>query len=107
MKVQSGLSLVNRIVHDCCMTCMCIHMITVTSEGPLTQHQGLRGHIPFIPCILVGTIQEFEQIKKKSSYAVHRVLLTKNRWQAPFVAGNIMPCNQCNFICKRVFLYKL
>ena len=107
MKVQSGLSLVNRIMHDCCTTCMCIHMITVTSDGPLTQHQGLRGHIPFIPCLLVGTIQEFEQIKKISSYTVNRVLLTRNRWWAPFVARNKMSCNQCNFICKRVFHYKL
>ena len=89
------------------MTYMCIHMITVTSDRQLTQHQGLQGHIPFIPCILVGTIQEFEQIKKKSSYTVKRVLLTKNRWWAPFVAHSKMPWNQCNFICKRVFDNKL
>ena len=89
------------------MTCMCIHMITVISDGPLTQNQGLRGHIPFIPCKLVCTIQEFQQIKKKSSYTVNRVLLTKNRSRAPFVARNKMPCNQCNFICKRVFDNKL
>ena len=34
---------------------MCIHVISVTSNGPWTQHQDVRGHIPFIPCILVGT----------------------------------------------------
>ena len=65
-------------VLDCCITCMCFHVITVTSDGPLTQYQGLRGHMP---CILVGTTQasqECGQIWEKPCYTVNRVPLTKN-----------------------------
>ena len=39
-------------INDCCITCMCIHVITVTSDGHWTQHQGLRGHIPFSSCTM-------------------------------------------------------
>ena len=68
---------------DCCISCMCNQVITVTSDGPWTQHRGLRVHIPFIPCLLVGTTQESEQIEKKPDYTVKRVPLTTNRWRAP------------------------
>ena len=74
--------------NDCCNTCMCIHVITLTSDRPETQHQGLRGHIL---CILVCTTQasqECGQIQENSRYAVHRVSLTKNRLWAPLVACN-------------------
>ena len=67
---------------------MYFHVITVTSDGPLTQHQGLRGHTP---CILVGTTQasqECGQFWEKPRYTVNRVPLTKNNLQAPFVARN-------------------
>ena len=74
--------------NDCCNTCMCIHVITLTSDRPETQHQGLRGHIL---CILVCTTRAFQecgQIRENSRYAVHRVSLTKNRLWAPLVACN-------------------
>ena len=77
-------------VLDCCITCICFHVITVTSDGPVTQHQGLRGHIP---CILVGTTrasQECGQFLEKPWYTVNRVPLTKNNLQAPFVARNYL-----------------
>ena len=67
---------------------MCFHVITVTSDGPLTQHQGLRGHIR---CILDGTTRasrECGQFWEKPRYTVNRVPLTKNNLQAPFVARN-------------------
>ena len=44
--------------NDCCIPCRCFHVITVTSDGPWTQHQGPRGHIP---CILVGTTQASQE----------------------------------------------
>ena len=67
---------------------MYFHVITVTSDGPLTQHHGLLGHIL---CILDGRTrarQECRQIWEKPRYAVNRVPLTKNSLQAPFVARN-------------------
>ena len=47
----------------------------------LNSTPGLRGHIPFIQCILVGVTQECEQIEKKSRYTVKSMPLTKNRWR--------------------------
>ena len=82
--------LANRMCNnDCCITCMCIHVITVTSVRPWTQSQDVRGYIWFIPCILVSTRQECEQIEKKSGYTVKRVPLTKNRWRDPFTTAII------------------
>ena len=69
---------------------MCIHVITVTSEGPLNWTPGPSRphtiHTMYISQYNTG----MEQIKKKSSCTVKRVPLTKNRWRAPFVAHNEM-----------------
>ena len=68
--------------------CICFHVITVTSDRPRTQHQGLRG---YTPCILVGITQasrECGQIWEKLRYTINRAPLTKNNLQAPFVAPN-------------------
>ena len=88
IKFTPRIKLNHNMYNDRCITGMCIHVITVTSDRPWTQHQGLQGHIPFIPCILVNTAQEREHIEKKSGYKVKRVSLTKNGWQAPFVVRN-------------------
>ena len=69
--------------NDCCITCMCFHVITETSDRPCTQHQGLR--------ILVGITrasQECGESWEKSRYTVNAVSLTKNSLQAPLVALN-------------------
>ena len=74
--------------NDCCIPCMCLHVITVTSDGPWTQHQGPRGHIP---CIFVGTTQASQECGRfweKPWYTVNRVPLTKNNLQALFVVLN-------------------
>ena len=74
--------------NDCCIPCMCFHVITVTSDGPWTQHQGPRGHIP---CILVGTTQASQECGRfweKPWCTVNRVPLTKNNLQALFVVLN-------------------
>ena len=47
--------------NDCCITCMCFHVITVTPDWPWTQHQGLRGHIP---CILVGITRASQNVDR-------------------------------------------
>ena len=68
---------------------------------------GLRGHIPFIECILVGVTQECEQIEKKFRYTVKSMPLTKNRWRAPFVArNNLAPVVQkVDSAIQRIYLY--
>ena len=74
--------------NDCCIPCMCFHVITVTSDRPWTQNPGPRGHTP---CILVGITrasQECGQIWEKPRYTVNGVPLTKNSLQAPLVALN-------------------
>ena len=74
--------------NDCCIPCICFHVITVKSDRPWTQHQDLRGHIP---CILVGTSkasQECGQIWEKLRY--YRVPLTENNLQAPIVTPNYL-----------------
>ena len=88
IKFTPRIKLNHNMYNDRCITGMCIHVITVTSDRPWTQHQGLQGHIPFIPCILVNTAQECEHIEKKSGHKVKRVSLTKNGWRAPFVIRN-------------------
>ena len=58
----------------------------------LIKHQGLHCHIL---CILVSATrvsQERGQIREKPRCRVHRVLLTKNRLWAPFVARNNNDC---------------
>ena len=57
---------------------MYFHVITMTSDGPLIQHQGLRGLIS----------QECGQFWEKPRYTVNRVQLTKNSLQVPLVALN-------------------
>ena len=56
LNIQSGIQSIRECDcesnNDFCITCMCIDVITVTSDGPSTQHHSLHGHIP---CILVGT----------------------------------------------------
>ena len=90
--------------NDCCITCMCIHVITVTSVRPWTQSQDVRGYIWFIPCILVSTRQECEQIEKKSGYTVKRVPLTKNRWRGPFTTAIINWFSAC-FYFEQMCIY--
>ena len=70
-------------INDCCINCMCIHVITVTSHEPWTQHRPSRQHIPFIPCILVGTTQKCEQIEKNIA-----IQLKKCRW--PRIGGGLL-----------------
>ena len=66
-----------------CLRIECVIMIVASlacaftwllwhQRGLWTQHQDLRDHIPFIPCILVGTTQECEEIEKKSTYTVKK-----------------------------------
>ena len=49
---------------------MCIHVITVTSDGRLTHHQVLHGNIPCIFVRRTRAFQECGQILEKPRYAV-------------------------------------
>ena len=63
--------------NDCCITCMCINVITVTSHRPYTQQQGLRSHMT---CIFFGRTQESQecgQIEKNRT-----IQLIKCRWSS-------------------------
>ena len=75
--------------NDCCIPCMCFHVITVTADRPWTQHQGLRGHTPCIlVCIYNTSIPRMWRVWEKPRYRVNRVPLTKASLQAPLVALN-------------------
>ena len=84
IKFAPRIKLNHNMYNDRCITGMCIHVITVTSDGPWTQHQGLRGHIPFIPCILVNTAEECEHIEKKNL----PIRLKECRW--PRMGGGLL-----------------
>ena len=52
-------------------------------KGLWTEHQDLRGHIPFIPCILVSTTQEWNRSRKNPA-----VQLKECRW--PRIGGGLL-----------------
>ena len=75
--------------NDCCIPCMCFHVITVTEERPWTQHQGLCGHtLCILVCIYNTSIPRMWRVWEKPCYRVNRVPLTKASLQAPLVALN-------------------
>ena len=69
--------------NDYCINSMCIYVITVTSDEPWTQHQGLRGNIPFIPMHISRYNTGMWTDREKCRYTVKKVPLIKNRWRAP------------------------
>ena len=70
-------------INDCCINCMCIHVITVTSHEPWTQHQAFEATYTIYTMHISRYNTEMWTDREKYRYTVKKVPLTKNRWRAP------------------------
>ena len=93
----------NLIIY-CCITCMCIHVITVTSLTLNSTPGPSRPHTIHIGRENMG-ISRMRTDREKSRYTVNKVPLTKFskiRLRAPFVARNKnAESNSCG--CRPIF----